>query len=68
VKTAAAFAFNPIALGRGHTLFEDSKDRVPLRLDNVRQFNSGNVLLTYRPAPETGPKAAPVLDTQPRQA
>jgi dihydrofolate reductase len=40
---------NPIALGRGHSLFEDSKDRVPLQLDNVRQFKSGNILLTYRP-------------------
>lgn len=41
---------SPIALGRGRTLFEDSKDRVPLRLNSVRRFNSGNVLLTYRPA------------------
>jgi len=39
----------PIALGRGRTLFDNSHDRVPLQLNDVREFNSGNVLLTYRP-------------------
>jgi hypothetical protein len=41
----------PIAIGQGHSLFEDLKDRLPLRLAHVRQFDSGNVLLTYRPPP-----------------
>jgi dihydrofolate reductase len=41
----------PIALGQGRSLFEDLKDRVALRLAHVRQFDSGNVLLTYRPRP-----------------
>jgi len=39
---------SPIALGQGHNLFEDLKDRVALNLAHVRQFESGNVLLTYR--------------------
>ncbi|HEY1990689.1 MAG TPA: dihydrofolate reductase family protein [Acidimicrobiales bacterium] len=37
----------PVALGRGHSLFEDLKDRIALRLVQVRTFDSGNVLLTY---------------------
>jgi dihydrofolate reductase len=40
----------PIALGQGHSLFEDLKDRIALSLANVRRFDSGNVLLTYRPS------------------
>jgi dihydrofolate reductase len=39
---------SPIVLGQGHVLFEDLKDRVALKLTQVRQFESGNVLLTYR--------------------
>ncbi len=38
----------PIAIGRGRSLFSELKDRLPLRLAHVRQFDSGNVLLTYR--------------------
>ena len=41
----------PIAIGQGRSLFEDLKDRLALRLAHVRPFNSGNVLLTYRPSP-----------------
>jgi dihydrofolate reductase len=41
----------PIVLGQGHSLFEDLKGRLALRLVGVRQFASGNVLLTYRPSP-----------------
>ena len=41
----------PIVLGQGRSLFEDLKDRVALSLADVRQFDSGNVLLTYRPSP-----------------
>jgi len=39
---------SPIALGQGHNLFEDLKERTALNLAHVRQFESGNVLLTYR--------------------
>jgi dihydrofolate reductase len=41
----------PILLGQGRALFEDLKGRAPLTLLGVRQFDSGNVLLTYRPSP-----------------
>jgi dihydrofolate reductase len=41
----------PIVLGQGRSLFEDLKDRVPLTLLRVRQFDSGNLVLTYRPVP-----------------
>jgi dihydrofolate reductase len=39
----------PVAIGQGRSLFEDLKHRVALTLSHVRQFDSGNVLLTYRP-------------------
>jgi dihydrofolate reductase len=38
----------PIALGQGRSLFEDPKARVALTLADVRRFDSGNLLLTYR--------------------
>jgi dihydrofolate reductase len=41
----------PIVLGSGRSLFEDLKDRISLTLLRFRQFDSGNVLLTYRPSP-----------------
>lgn len=41
----------PIVLGQGRSLFEDLKGRLALSLANVRQFASGNVLLTYRLSP-----------------
>jgi dihydrofolate reductase len=41
----------PIVLGQGRSLFEDLRSRVSLSLLRVRQFDSGNVLLTYRPSP-----------------
>jgi dihydrofolate reductase len=44
----------PIVLGQGRSLFEDLKDRVSLTLLRVRQFDSGNVVLTYRPSPQVG--------------
>ena len=44
---------SPIVLGQGHSLFETLNERVSLTLLRVRQFNSGNVLLTYRPSPRT---------------
>lgn len=44
----------PIVLGRGRSLFEDLKDRVSLTLLRVRRFDSGNLVLTYRPARPPG--------------
>ena len=40
----------PIVLGKGRSLFEDLKHRVSLSLIRVRQFDSGNLVLTYRPS------------------
>ncbi len=37
----------PIVLGQGRSLFEDLKSRLALTLTGVRQFEGGNVLLTY---------------------
>jgi dihydrofolate reductase len=50
----------PILLGQGRSLFEDLEERVSLTLLRVRQFDSGNLVLTYRPSPHgmataTGP-------------
>lgn len=42
---------NPVTLGRGKSLFMHTMVRVPLQLVGNRRFSSGNVLLTYRPAP-----------------
>jgi dihydrofolate reductase len=41
----------PIVLGQGRSLFEDLRGRVSLTLLRVRQFDSGNLVLTYRPSP-----------------
>jgi dihydrofolate reductase len=41
----------PIVLGRGRSLFGDLKNRVSLSLVRVRQFDSGKLVLTYRPSP-----------------
>ena len=37
----------PVVLGRGRTLFETLKEKVPLALTSSRQFRNGNVVLTY---------------------
>jgi dihydrofolate reductase len=42
----------PIVLGQGRSLFENLKNRVPLTLLRAREFDSGNLLLTYRPSPQ----------------
>ncbi len=42
----------PIVLGQGRSLFEDLARRVSLTLLGVRQFESGNLVLTYRPSPD----------------
>lgn len=41
---------DPIVLGKGRTLFEGVKERMPLRLTESRIFGNGNALLTYEPA------------------
>jgi dihydrofolate reductase len=41
---------HPILLGGGKSLFRTLSDRVPLELRQTRTFESGNVMLTYRPA------------------
>lgn len=41
----------PIVLGQGQSPMEDLENRVSLLLQSVRQFESGNLLLTYRPTP-----------------
>jgi dihydrofolate reductase len=40
----------PIVLGQGRSFFEDLKNRVSLTLLGVTQFDSGNLVLTYRPS------------------
>lgn len=40
---------NPIALGRGKTMFEGIKGPLKLKLDSVKKMKSGNVLLNYLP-------------------
>lgn len=40
---------NPIAIGTGKSLFQTLIQPMPLKLVQTRIFESGNVLLTYRP-------------------
>jgi dihydrofolate reductase len=42
---------NPVALGRGKSLFNSMERRLSLRLDGMRRFASGNLLLTHQPRP-----------------
>jgi dihydrofolate reductase len=39
----------PVALGKGRTIFEGVKEKVPLKLTKTRTFSNGNVLLCYEP-------------------
>ena len=39
----------PVALGKGRTMFEGIKVKVPLKLTKTRTFENGNVLLCYVP-------------------
>jgi dihydrofolate reductase len=41
---------NPVLLGSGTPLFQNIDHKVDLRLVKTRPFQSGNVLLSYRPA------------------
>jgi dihydrofolate reductase len=38
---------NPVAIGGGTPLFKGTKGKIGLKLEDVRQFRSGNVLLRY---------------------
>jgi dihydrofolate reductase len=40
---------NPVALGKGRTLFDGLREHVSLKLTNSRTFGNGNVLLCYEP-------------------
>jgi dihydrofolate reductase len=39
----------PVALGKGRTMFEGVKEKVPLKLTSSRTFGNGNVFLRYAP-------------------
>ena len=41
---------NPIVLGRGRTLFEGAREKIPLKRTDTRAFGNGNVVLSYEPA------------------
>ncbi len=40
---------DPVALGKGRTMFDGMRERLPLRLKSARTFVNGNVLLCYEP-------------------
>jgi len=40
---------DPVVLGKGRTMFEGIKDKLPLKLLSSRTFNNGNMLLCYEP-------------------
>jgi len=39
---------NPLALGKGRTMFDGIKDTLNLKLASTRAFKNGNVLLSYK--------------------
>ncbi len=39
---------NPVILGEGHTLFNGVHKKLPLKLEKIRRFDSGNILLYYQ--------------------
>ena len=40
---------NPVAIGKGKTMFEGMTKRLALKLIDVRRFGNGNMLLKYEP-------------------
>jgi len=40
---------NPVALGKGRTLFDGIQKKLILKLTKTRTFGNGNVLLCYEP-------------------
>jgi len=43
------FMINPVVVGRGRRIFEGLNRKLDLELTESRKFDSGNVLLSYRP-------------------
>lgn len=48
------FLLNPVALGKGRTMFEGIRDKLALKLIKSRVFKNGNVWLTYERAKSGG--------------
>lgn len=44
----------PVVLGKGRTMFEGVKERLPLKTIKTRTFANGNVLLCYEPVVKGG--------------
>lgn len=40
---------NPVALGKGTSLFAGLEEKVDLKLSKTRSFPAGNALLSYEP-------------------
>lgn len=45
---------HPLVLGKGRTLFESVKEKLPFKLSKSRAFGNGNVLLCYEPMEKQG--------------
>lgn len=43
------FMIDPVALGEGVPVFKGLKNKLDLKLESVRQFKSGAILVTYEP-------------------
>jgi dihydrofolate reductase len=43
-------ALHPIVLGKGRTMFDGIKEKLPLKLTKSRAFGNGSVMLWYEPA------------------
>ncbi len=43
-------ALCPVALGKGRTMFDGVKEKLPLKLERTRSFRNGNILLCYQPS------------------
>jgi dihydrofolate reductase len=41
---------DPVALGKGRTMFEGIKEKLTLKLTKTRTFNNGKIFLCYEPA------------------
>jgi dihydrofolate reductase len=44
------FMINPVVIGEGTPVFEGKREKLNLELIKTRRFDSGNILLYYRPA------------------
>jgi len=42
---------HPVVLGKGRTMFEGVRKKLPLKLTKTRTFGNGNVFLCYEPVP-----------------